>query len=125
MAGTVNRKRILVVDDDTDFLESLQLILIRGDHNVLPATNGHDALSRYREFGPDIVFLDVKMPGIDGYETFLLLRKHDQDARIVFTSRYMVDDAKYGGAKAASLRGMINKPIEPDTMWKMIRKHAK
>ncbi len=37
----------------------------------------------------------------------------------------MIDDAKYGGAKASSLRGMINKPIEPDTLWKTIRRHAK
>ncbi len=118
-------KKILVVDDDYDFLESLQLVLINEGHDVFPAANGYDALTQYQKFKPDIVFLDVKMPGIDGYETFLRIKKYDDGAKIVFTSSYVLDDAKYKQAKKQSLAGLMNKPINLDTLRRMIKKHMK
>ena len=63
-------KKILFVDDDSDFLESTQLMLMDEGYDVVPATNGEEAVAKYKEIKPDIVFLDIKMPGIDGYETF-------------------------------------------------------
>lgn len=118
-------RRILIVDDDCDFLESLELTLINRGHEVLSVTDGRDAVSRYAEFRPDIVFLDIKMPGLDGYETFLRIRAADSDARVVFTSSYVINDAKYLDARARSLAGMVNKPIGPDVLDRMIRRHAK
>jgi len=120
-----SRKRVLVVDDDSDFLESMHLALMLEGHEVLTAAGGRDALARYAEFGPDIVFLDVKMPGMDGYETFVSLMRQDRDSRIVLTSSYTLDDEKYREAEIGGLRGVMNKPVEPDTMLKMIRLHAK
>lgn len=118
-------KKILIVDDDSDFLESLYLILIRENHDVVSATNGHDALTRYREFRPDIVFLDVKMPGIGGYEAFLRIRKYDSGAKVVLLSNYALDDLKYEEAKKQCLAGLINKPIDLAVLKKMIKRHAK
>lgn len=118
-------KKILIVDDDSDFLESLYLILIRENHDVVSATNGHDALTRYREFRPDIVFLDVKMPGISGYEAFLRIRKYDSGAKVVLLSNYALDDLKYEEAKKQCLAGLINKPIDLAVLKKMIKRHAK
>lgn len=122
---TDDAKKILIVDDDSDFLESLHLILIRENHDVVSATNGHDALTRYREFRPDIVFLDVKMPGIGGYEAFLRIRKYDSGAKVVLLSNYALDDLKYEEAKKQCLAGLINKPIDLAVLKKMIKRHAK
>ena len=118
-------KKILIVDDDYDFLESLQLLLINDGHDAIPASNGKDAITKYIEFGPDIVLLDIKMPGIDGYDTFLRLIKHDADARIVFTSAYAINNEQYQTAKSLSLSGMLSKPIEFTDLRRMIAKHAK
>ena len=117
-------KKILVVDDDYDFLESLQLVLINEGHDVHSAANGYDAIIQYREFKPDIVFLDVKMPGIDGYETFLRIKRHDGNAMIVLTSSYSIDEIKYKHAKEHALAGLINKPVELDSLRKVIEKHT-
>ena len=119
------RKRILVVDDDYDFLESMQLVLLSEGHDVFTAEGGGSAVAKYAELRPDLVFLDVKMPGIDGYETLLRIRKHDRDARIVFTSGYLLDDSKYRKAKEGLLAGLVNKPIGPGVLKKMIKMHAK
>ncbi len=118
-------KKILIVDDDYDFLESLQLLLINEGHDVLAITNGNSAVLKYQEFNPDIVFLDVKMPVIDGYEAFLRIIKYDHNAKVVFISSYMLDDIKYKNAKDRSLAGLINKPIKLDILRKIIKKHAK
>ena len=120
-----NKKKILVIDDDSDFLESMQLMLIMDGYDVLALADGNTAVAQYKEFAPDMVLLDVKMPGIDGYETFLRLKNNDSDARIVFTSSYVLDNAKYREAKAKSLAGLVNKPISLETLRKTIKRHAK
>ena len=117
--------KILLVDDDFDFLESTQLMLMDEGYDVVPATNGEDAVEKYREFKPDIVFLDIKMPGIDGYETFFRIHKFDSDARVVFTSSYALDNEQFKHAKDLSLKGLLNKPLELDDLKKLIKKYAK
>ncbi len=120
-----SNKKILLVDDDSDFLESTQLMLMDEGYDVIPATNGEDAVKKYREFRPSIVFLDIKMPGIDGYETFFRIHKSDSDARVIFTSSYTLDDEKFKQVKDLSLKGLLNKPFELEDLKKLIRKHAK
>ena len=53
------------------------------------------AVEKYREIMPDILFMDIKMPEIDGYEAFSRIIKFDPDARIIFTSSYALNDKKY------------------------------
>jgi CheY-like chemotaxis protein len=117
--------RILLVDDDSDFLEVTQLMLMDEGYDVIPAINGEDGVQKYRELKPDIVFLDIKMPGIDGYETFFRIKKIDSDARVVFTSSYALENEKFKKTKELNLCGLINKPAEFDEFEKMIQKFAK
>ncbi len=124
-AKRAKKKKILVIDDDYDFLESLHLLLVMDGHDVHPVSNGLDAITSYKEFQPDIVFLDIRMPGIDGFETFLRLKKHDKAAKIIFTSSYAISDQKYKTAKEQSLSGLLNKPIELATLRRVIKTHAK
>lgn len=118
-------KRILVVDDDHDFLESLQLLLIDDGHDAVPASGGAEAVRMYAEYEPDLVLLDFRMPGIDGYETFTRIMDYDADARIVFTSAYAIDGAQYREARSRSLAGMMGKPIRLADMRRAVRRHAK
>lgn len=121
----INFKKILIVDDDHDFRESLQLLLMDIGHETIPASNGKEAIEKYAEFQPDIVLLDFKMPGIDGYQTFQHIMEQDEDARVVFTSAYAIDNAKYKEAKDRSLCGLLSKPIEFAKLKSAIKKHAK
>ena len=119
----MDSKKILVVDDDHDFLESLQLVFFEEGHQAYPVSNGYDAVAQYKKFRPDIVFLDIKMPGIDGYETFMQIKKHDPGARIVLMSGYMLDVIKYSDVEK-SATGTISKPIQLDELKKIIRRHV-
>ena len=117
--------KILLVDDDSDYLEVTQLMLMDEGYDVIPATNGEDGITKFRESKPDIVFLDIKMPGIDGYETFFRIKKIDSDAKVVFASSYALENEKYKKAKEMGLCGIVNKPADFDEYEKMIKKYAK
>ncbi|MDE0090300.1 MAG: response regulator [Thaumarchaeota archaeon] len=125
MAAGGAKRKILLIDDDYDFLESMHLLLVMDGHDVIPISDGRGAVDIYREFEPDIVLLDVRMPGIDGFETFLRLKRHDGGAKIVFTSSYAINAERYKEARSKSLSGMLTKPIEPAALRKAIRTLAK
>ncbi len=118
-------KKILIVDDDYEVRESCQLVLADDGYITVGAANGAEAITKYFEFRPDIVFMDIRMPGIDGYDTFLSIQKRDCNARVVLTSSYALDDEKYKYAKKRSLAGLINKPINWPDLERMIIRHAK
>lgn len=114
--------KILLVDDDIDVLEPNQYLLIEEGYKVISATNGNDAIRKFREESPDIVFMDIKMPGVDGYEAFYKIKEIDKDAKIVLTSAYAIDDEMYKKAKKSCLKGILTKPFGIVDMTKMIKK---
>lgn len=118
-------KRVLFVDDDADFLESSQLMLMDCGYDVVTATDGASAVEAHRRERPDIAFLDIKMPGLDGYEAFERIRKDDRDARIVFTSSYALDGLRYKGARSKGLCALLNKPLSLKDLESAIGKHAR
>jgi CheY-like chemotaxis protein len=64
--GTDETATVMVVDDDDDYREQLAMVLRRGGHRVRMAPNGHQALQQMRQETPDLVLLDLVMPGMDG-----------------------------------------------------------
>lgn len=68
-------RRILLVDDNDDARDLMAIVLEMHGHQVAMAANGADALVRAQEFMPEIVFLDLGMPVMDGYETAVALRR--------------------------------------------------
>jgi DNA-binding response OmpR family regulator len=75
LESTKEREKILIVDDDPDAIALLKIALRKAGMNVLSATNGYDALRKCANEQPDLVLLDIMMPGIDGWETYQRLRE--------------------------------------------------
>ena len=71
-------RRVIVVDDNTDAADSLALMLRLGGHEVRTAYNGEAGLDELRDFAPAVAFLDIGLPGMDGYE---LVRAHPRGVR--------------------------------------------
>ena len=118
-------KRILVVDDDQDFRESIQMVLIEEGHETMAAADGMEAVGVYEEARPDLVLLDYRMPGIDGYETFERIIKADPDARVIITSAYAIDENARRAAGDKSLRSLLGKPIPLGALRDAIERHAR
>ena len=112
---------ILIVDDDRDFAESMAEVLVLKGHNVELAFNGEEAMGKFRENSYDITFMDVKLPGINGVESYIEIRKIKPEAKVVMMTGYSVeqllDQAVENGAWA-----VLHKPLNMITTFEMLEK---
>ncbi|MFQ5904534.1 MAG: response regulator [Candidatus Binatia bacterium] len=110
--------KVLVVDDEPDFCEAIGDFLGAKGYRVLEAHDGDRALEIYRQERPDVVLLDVRMPGKDGIETLQELRALDPGLRVIMITA-VEEEALDGQAAAAVDEGIldyINKPLEPQSL---------
>jgi|SRR5436190_10880962 len=76
------RKKILVVDDDADWVELISFNLKKAGFLIGTASNGIDALKKARSLGPDLILLDLKLPELDGFAVCETLRRNSATASI-------------------------------------------
>ena len=84
-------KHVLVVDDDRDHAESVAEILEMRGHRVELAYTGEQAIVRFCEADFDMVLMDVKLPGMNGVQTFFEFRRLRADARVLMMTGYSVE----------------------------------
>jgi len=120
----MNSKTVLLVDDDMDVLESTQYLLMDEGFDVITAKNGEEAINEFTSNKPDIIFMDIKMPIMNGYDAFYKIKKLDKNAKIVLTSGYAINNEQFQKAKESTLSDLLNKPFDIDSMIKMIKKYA-
>jgi len=106
----VSALRILVVDDDRDFAESLAELLHERGHRVKLAFTGEDGVRELKEGHFDITFTDVKLPDMSGVDSCLEIRKHKAAARVVLMTGYMVEEVVQKAVAAGAL-GVLRKPL--------------
>ncbi len=83
-----NKKKILVVDDEIEFLEMIKMRLEANNYNVITAIDGKDALDKVKSEKPDAVLLDVLMPGIDGIDVLRRIRKENANLPIFIITAF-------------------------------------
>ena len=103
--------RILVVDDNVDAAESLAMLLQTDGHIVTMAHNGMDAVQRVESWRPDIVVLDVGLPGMNGYEVAQVLRQRDECPELIAVTGYG-QAADTRRALDAGFRFHLVKPVD-------------
>jgi two-component system response regulator MprA len=102
--------RVLLVDDEEDFIESVSFWLTSKGYQVAKARSGEAALALLKENRQDVVFLDVMMPGLDGVETLRRLRAFNKSIPVILvTASDMTDENRYAGAKALGVSGLFPK----------------
>lgn len=82
---------VLVVDDEADFRKLMTFWLESKGYGVIAAENGERAIDLVKEQGPDIMFVDLRMPGMDGVETIKRIRQFDTELPIIIISAYVSD----------------------------------
>lgn len=106
-------RRILVVDDNMDATESLSMVLTLDGHQVVTANSGEDALEKIASFGPQVVLLDIGLPGMDGYEVARRIRSNPRLANvrlIAFTGYGQAGDRRQ--AMDAGFDDHLVKPLD-------------
>jgi len=117
----MNKRTILVVDDDEAVLDTTSTLLEFFGYFVIRAKNGIEAISKYREHKPGLVFLDVKMPKMNGYETFFELEKEFPKAKVIFMTAH-ADFSKFEEAKKKKALELIEKPYSPVKLKELAEK---
>ena len=109
------KKKVMVVDDSRVTEIQICKLLEDTDYEVAAyCENGAEAIARYAEVAPDIVTLDIIMPGIDGLETAQVLLDEHPEARIVMVSSLAYDDT-IEEADCIGAKGFLYKPLEKQT----------
>jgi len=117
--------RVLIVDDDHDFAQSLALLMKRRGYTVQLAFSGEEAIEKFRqqdtsgEHPFDITFMDVKLPGRNGVESFLEIRKLTPDAKVIMMTGYSVKQL-LEQAVDHGVWGVLDKPIDIQNMLDLL-----
>lgn len=73
---TTTAKKVLVIDDSNTIRKSAEIFLTQGGHEVILAEDGFDALAKIGDNRPDIIFCDILMPRLDGYQTCAIIKRN-------------------------------------------------
>ena len=117
-------KKILIVDDEQDIVESLKFVLAGNDYTCYCAYNGEDGLNMARELMPDLIILDVMMPRINGYKISRLLKfdsKYKDIPILMITARSQEEDKLIGEETGAD--EYITKPFDLDEVLEIVNKY--
>jgi len=116
----VSRKRILLIDDEPEIRRFVE-ILLRNDYDLESATNGGEGLEKARNFSPDLILLDLYMPGMDGFEVCRQLKNDPQVRDIpvaMFTAVARKHEQEQG--RALGVVDYITKPFFPRALLQKI-----
>lgn len=118
--------RVLIVDDEITTVDMLSKALELFGHEPLPAYDGQDALRSLAQSIPDLILLDLMMPGMDGYETLRRVREipggHDLPVVIVTASP---DPDLEQRVSAAGGNGCLRKPVDLDLLSRTVEDHSR
>jgi two-component system cell cycle response regulator DivK len=116
-------KRILVVEDDADNRGLLVKALTPEGYEILEATDGRSAIARARSEHPDLIIMDLALPGIDGWEASRRLKSNPRSADIpiiALTAFAMPGDEER--ALGAGCDAYLSKPCRPQTIREVVRR---
>lgn len=122
------KKKVLIVDDQTEVRELVNVSLQLGNYEVKDAKNGDEAVIIAKEFMPDLMLLDINMPGgsIDGYGVCENIKSNPSTAKIMvvmLSSNSREVDIEKG--KKAGCNGYLTKPFSPFELMQEVEKYLK
>ena len=118
-------RTVLIIEDEKLIIVSTQMVLEAAGFRVESATNGEEGIAKARSRAPDLILLDIMMPGIDGWETLTRLKRDQATAGIpvvIFTAR----EHARGHQKSSEMGAAdyFRKPFEPDELIELVEKHV-
>ena len=116
-----DKAKILIIDDEQIILDSCIQILESGGYEITTANNGTLGLERLEEFQPDIVFVDLKMPGISGFEVCQKIYEYDSTIVVVVITGYATVDSAVEAMKKGAF-DFLPKPFTPDELRVITRR---
>ncbi|KAB7624472.1 twitching motility response regulator PilG [Alkalilimnicola sp. S0819] len=118
--------KVMVIDDSKTIRRTAETLLKKEGCDVITATDGFEALAKIADYRPEIIFIDIMMPRLDGYQTCALI-KHNQSFRatpvIMLSSKDGLFDRARG--RVVGSEQYLTKPFTRDELLSAIRRHRK
>lgn len=117
--------KVMVIDDSNTIRRSAEIFLNQAGCEVILAQDGFDALAKIADHQPDVVFVDIMMPRLDGYQTCSLIKRSAKFRRtpvIMLSSRDGLFDRARG--RMVGSDEYLTKPFTKDTLLSAVREHA-
>ncbi|WP_318023236.1 PleD family two-component system response regulator [Paucibacter sp. DJ1R-11] len=118
--------KVLVIDDSNTIRRSAEIFLKQGGHEVVLAEDGFDALAKLSDYEPDLVFCDILMPRLDGYQTCAIIKRNPQFAGvpvIMLSSKDGLFDKARG--RMVGSQDYLTKPFTKDQLLKAVLSHRR
>ena len=117
----MNKRKILVVDDDEDVIDAMNIILKSNGHEVIEASSGEEALIKFAESKPEIIFLDLMMEKFDtGVTVCRKIRETDKDIQIYLVSAVGDEAANTLDTHEIGFNGALSKPVSPEELLSLV-----
>ena len=118
--------KVLVIDDSNTIRRSAEIFLKQGGHEVVLAEDGFDALAKLSDYQPDLVFCDILMPRLDGYQTCAIIKRNPQFAAlpvIMLSSKDGLFDKARG--RMVGSQDYLTKPFTKDQLLQAVQQHRR
>ena len=122
MSNTASAVRVLVIDDSNTIRRSAEIFLKQGGHDVLLAEDGFDALAKVNDYQPQLIFCDILMPRLDGYQTCAIIKRNSKYAGVpvvMLSSKDGVFDKARG--RMVGAQDYLPKPFTKDQLLQAVR----
>jgi twitching motility two-component system response regulator PilG len=116
--------RVMVIDDSNTIRRSAEIFLMQAGCQVILAENGFDALAKIADHQPDLIFVDIMMPRLDGYQTCALIKKsgkHGATPVIMLSSKDSLFDRARG--RMVGSDEYLTKPFTKDSLLRAVEQH--
>lgn len=126
MTATTPSLRVMVVDDSATIRRSAEIFLKQGGHEVLLAEDGFDALAKVNDHAPQLVFCDILMPKLDGYQTCAIIKRNARFADIpvvMLSSKDSVFDKARG--RMVGALDHLTKPFTKDLLLQAVLQYGR
>jgi twitching motility two-component system response regulator PilG len=113
--------KVLVIDDSNTIRRSAEIFLKQGGHDVMLAEDGFDALSKVNDYLPHLIFCDILMPRLDGYQTCAIIKRNDKFTRtpiVMLSSKDGVFDKARG--RMVGSQEYLTKPFTKDQLLQAV-----
>jgi twitching motility two-component system response regulator PilG len=114
--------KVLVIDDSNTIRRSAEIFLKQGGHDVLLAEDGFDALAKVNDYQPNLIFCDILMPRLDGYQTCAIIKRNAKFAAVpvvMLSSKDGVFDKARG--RMVGSQDYLTKPFTKDQLLQTVR----
>ena len=118
--------RVLVIDDSNTIRRSAEIFLKQGGYEVLLAEDGFDALSKVNDHDPDLIFCDILMPRLDGYQTCAIIKRNAKFSEvpiIMLSSKDGLFDKARG--RMVGSEDYLTKPFTKDQLLSAVQQHRR